>query len=601
MKKISVTVGICAYNEESTIGALIDSLLLQKESIFSLEEIIVVSDGSTDSTVEIVKNVQDKRVKLVENSIRKGKHAGVQKIFELFNSEYIVLLDADIELRSEYELAKIVEPFTEKQNFSLVSAKVLPTSTATFVQKAIDVSTRPYIKVIESCPNGDHIFACKGVVMALSRNFAKQLHIPSSVQADDTYIYLLCKKKGLRFKYVSNTLIYYTLPATISDHILQNTRFVNAESEMEGIFGSSVRRTFNKKRSVLEAYMIEELFKSPLSSVSIKVINSYCKLRAAIADNAVSKWRQVRSTKANAVIHKKVTVSVGICAYNERNNIQRLLKTVLKQLPIGFALERIVVVSDGSTDDTAEKVKQLNDSRIILLDEPTRQGKSLSTNKIIEVAQSDILLLIDADIFIPNTMFFADFVRKADVWKHGLVAVDTVPLPGRTLQEKAISYGVAIVSFMKKNWKKGNNYLSFKGAFLACSNEFIKKVKLPDIINNDAYLYFSALSLGYTPKYLSELFIQYVSPSTLEDHLKQAKRFEMSEKELTPYFDTPINGFFKIPRVIFIQAALVYFLKNPFLFMTYLFLSIRTKAARNKEQTSKWQTVISTKYYETSL
>ena len=52
----TVTVAICACNEEANIGRLIKSILEQKESSFRFEKLFVVSDGSTDKTVEIIKS-----------------------------------------------------------------------------------------------------------------------------------------------------------------------------------------------------------------------------------------------------------------------------------------------------------------------------------------------------------------------------------------------------------------------------------------------------------------------------------------------------------------------------------------------------------------
>lgn len=48
MKKLSVSVGIPAYNEEQNIASLIFGILKQKVNNITLKEIIVISDGSTD-------------------------------------------------------------------------------------------------------------------------------------------------------------------------------------------------------------------------------------------------------------------------------------------------------------------------------------------------------------------------------------------------------------------------------------------------------------------------------------------------------------------------------------------------------------------------
>jgi glycosyltransferase involved in cell wall biosynthesis len=61
----SVSVVMAAYNAEKHIAECLDSILAQT---FRRFEIIVVDDGSTDSTKEIVKSYKDNRISLIENS-----------------------------------------------------------------------------------------------------------------------------------------------------------------------------------------------------------------------------------------------------------------------------------------------------------------------------------------------------------------------------------------------------------------------------------------------------------------------------------------------------------------------------------------------------
>ena len=71
MKKLTVTIGIPAYNEEKNIGRLLKSLSNQKGDDFTLNEIVVLSDGSTDMTNEIVHSQSklNRKVKLLAGKI----------------------------------------------------------------------------------------------------------------------------------------------------------------------------------------------------------------------------------------------------------------------------------------------------------------------------------------------------------------------------------------------------------------------------------------------------------------------------------------------------------------------------------------------------
>ena len=66
MKKISLSIGIPAHNEEANIGRLLENLLTQPlEDFLILEEIIVVTSGCTDRTEKIVDKFakKDERIK----------------------------------------------------------------------------------------------------------------------------------------------------------------------------------------------------------------------------------------------------------------------------------------------------------------------------------------------------------------------------------------------------------------------------------------------------------------------------------------------------------------------------------------------------------
>ena len=87
--KSQVSVVIPTFNEEESISSLLDEII----SLSLFEEIIVVNDGSTDSTKEIVNNYPE--IILINNKINSGNGASVKKGILRATKEYVVLLDAD--------------------------------------------------------------------------------------------------------------------------------------------------------------------------------------------------------------------------------------------------------------------------------------------------------------------------------------------------------------------------------------------------------------------------------------------------------------------------------------------------------------------------
>jgi LmbE family N-acetylglucosaminyl deacetylase len=108
----SISCVVPAYNEEKTIGAVID-LLTKAKNQKIISEIIVVSDGSTDKTAETAKQAgADFVVKLKKNI---GKGGAVLEGVKHASSKAILLLDADLIGLKEEHLKKISSPFLDNK------------------------------------------------------------------------------------------------------------------------------------------------------------------------------------------------------------------------------------------------------------------------------------------------------------------------------------------------------------------------------------------------------------------------------------------------------------------------------------------------------
>ncbi len=105
--KLKVSVVINVYNEEDNIEDSLDSL---KEQTFSDFELIIVDDGSTDDTMNLVKryrNIFDlKTCKTPHVGPRKARSEGISKS----SGDVIVTVDGDEILKEDY-LENILEPY----------------------------------------------------------------------------------------------------------------------------------------------------------------------------------------------------------------------------------------------------------------------------------------------------------------------------------------------------------------------------------------------------------------------------------------------------------------------------------------------------------
>ena len=129
--KVPVSIGVFAYNEETTVGPLLDSLRNQMVDTVSIEEIIVVSSACRDRTDEIVKDhaVQDGRVCLVTEEERKGKINAINLFLKKASSPVVVVTSADV-LSMSNTIENLCRPFSADPKLGLTSGNPVPVNDA---------------------------------------------------------------------------------------------------------------------------------------------------------------------------------------------------------------------------------------------------------------------------------------------------------------------------------------------------------------------------------------------------------------------------------------------------------------------------------------
>jgi glycosyltransferase involved in cell wall biosynthesis len=126
MMKLAVIVP--AYNEEENIGKCLESLVRQT---FRPQQIIVVDDGSTDGTLDVVSRYNDGSFQIV----RRPRHekGNIQRVPYVIrdgsrlldgDTDFVAILDADTILEREY-YAKIVDVLTRRPDIGIAGGKLV--------------------------------------------------------------------------------------------------------------------------------------------------------------------------------------------------------------------------------------------------------------------------------------------------------------------------------------------------------------------------------------------------------------------------------------------------------------------------------------------
>ncbi len=103
-----LSVVVPCFNEEATIATLVDQVLASPW----VAQVVVVDDGSSDRSREILADLTDPRITVVLHEVNRGKGAALRTGFSRATADFVVVQDADLEYDpSEYGV--LLEPLLD--------------------------------------------------------------------------------------------------------------------------------------------------------------------------------------------------------------------------------------------------------------------------------------------------------------------------------------------------------------------------------------------------------------------------------------------------------------------------------------------------------
>lgn len=104
--KVSVIMPV--FNEAGTVSQAIQKVLVQK----FVYELIVVDDGSTDTSLARINKIKHKKLKVVKHDSNQGKGAAISTGLKQVKGDWIIINDADLEYDPS-DIKNLIQPIQE--------------------------------------------------------------------------------------------------------------------------------------------------------------------------------------------------------------------------------------------------------------------------------------------------------------------------------------------------------------------------------------------------------------------------------------------------------------------------------------------------------
>lgn len=188
-----VSVVLVVYNESGQIRDRLENLLATDYPADRLQ-IVVVTDGSSDDTPDIVREFADRGVKLMAREDRSGKAACLNAGLPEADGNIVVLCDARQKFAPE-TIPNLVANFGD-QRVGAVSGELFIESSSSSVGGGVDIYWRLEKFIRESEARLSSVIGATGAVYAIRRELFKP--IPPDTLLDDVVIPMQIAMQGHR-------------------------------------------------------------------------------------------------------------------------------------------------------------------------------------------------------------------------------------------------------------------------------------------------------------------------------------------------------------------------------------------------------------------
>ncbi|MDR1763360.1 MAG: glycosyltransferase [Dysgonamonadaceae bacterium] len=346
MNNPAISIVMPAFNAEKYISEAIESTLAQSFTDF---ELIIIDDGSTDSTVRIARSYSDSRIVLMENS--HDFIASLNLGIDIAKGKYIARMDADDRMF----------PDRLKIQYGIMEADSEITVCGGWMQVfGENIAENSIFKLHAGCiDNPLHKLLNSSIIFHPTAMMRKDFLMKNGIRydyyphAEDYKLWLEIAKKGGKFYVESAPLLYYRI----------------SENQVSRIHSDIQNETGKKVKLETFEFLIEK---------------------------AKTKIQRKNKPVSNPLI------SVIMPVYNAEKYVREATESILAQTFKDF---EFIIIDDASTDGTKAVLDSISDGRIRRINNSSNLGNYRSRNAGLEISKGKYICVMDADdISVPERL-----------------------------------------------------------------------------------------------------------------------------------------------------------------------------------------------------
>lgn len=417
---VKVSIVVPVYNSEQFLRECLESCVNQTLKEI---EIICVNDGSTDDSLQIIKEYaeKDKRVKII-NKENAGYGHSMNIGMDMAKGKYIGIVESDD--FAEYNMYELLYDAAEKNDVDFVKGdfyrfiEIDGKYERRYLRSAYNSY---YNRVIDPCEDFEafhfNMQTWSGIYKTsfLKENNIRHNETPgASFQDNGFYFCTYCNAKSI---FYINSPVY-------------NYRFDNPNSSVHNKGKTDmIKREFDYILDYIKNNCLNEIyiglyywkkFKSYLYTVERIAYElkqdfffEFCaEYKSLLNENALSEkffgkndwetllWITENPEEYYDIRIKKQKITVIIPVFNVENYLEECLESVISQ---SLTEIEIICIDDGSTDSSLKKLKNFaqKDKRIQVYNQ-SNAGVGITRNKGIDMAHGEFVIFMDPDDFYPD-------------------------------------------------------------------------------------------------------------------------------------------------------------------------------------------------------